>query len=50
LSLASTVADNPTASAKPAVKTVNRNVAAREGGVTSFPDGESFNPSSPRSS
>jgi hypothetical protein len=39
-------ADNPTASARPAVRTVDRNAAARADGVTTFPDGESFNRSS----
>jgi hypothetical protein len=51
-------ADNPTASArkavktvaKPAVRIVDRNAAARADGITAFPDGESFNRSSLRSS
>jgi len=40
---------NPTASARPVAKAVDRNAAAREDGVTGFLRGESFNRSSPGS-
>jgi hypothetical protein len=42
-------ADNPIASARLVANAVDRNAAGREDGVTAFPDGESFNHSSPRS-
>ena len=35
--------DNPTDSSRLAANAVGRNTAAREDGVTAFPDGESFN-------
>jgi hypothetical protein len=36
-------ADNPIVSARLVASAVDRNAAAREDGVTAFPDGESFN-------